>query len=387
MNIKEKIKGIDDALSLDDLPAKYWPESYNEKYLFISYSHLDYKAVFKDLLLFNEEHINVWYDRSLVPSRNWELDAEQFMANYNCIGVVFYISINSLSSDAVYKEILKVKQRKKPFIAIIINNQKMNILEMYHHLNPKKQNKEKEDILKEIFNDQIIYIDINQDMSQKIDKINLLFKQPPVYNYVLSPKRTHSNDPDYQPVSSAYINDVRRKYNIVIDSDGFAALISINNIDIIHADDMDEVVQIDDKYYPLAKIDNCAFANCTKLTSVTFPKTLQMIKSSAFQNCQSLEEVVLPEGLMILKSSAFAGCISLRKVVLPSSLKEIRSWCFAGCHSLKEIIIPKSVEIMEECVFDGLKDIIIKCEDEKLKDGWHKDFNPDHAKIIFGYKR
>ena len=386
MNTKEIIKGIDRAKSLNDLPAKFWPDSHNEQYLFISYSHIDYKEVFKDLIYLNEAGINVWYDRSLTPSKNWELDAEQFMVNYHCIGVLFYISKHSLASSSVYKEIKKTAQRNKPFIAIVISDHNESILDIYNSLSPEQKSQEKEDVIKEIFNENIIYINIHQDITQKIEKMNNLFKQQPLYNFIVSKKRTHSNDPDYVPLTDEYKTIIENKYKFKIEDD-FAALISINNIDILHADDLPDFVEIDQKHYPLAKIDNCAFANCTKLTTVKIPATMQLIKSNAFHNCQSLEEAILPEGLLILKSSVFSGCLSLRKVTLPSTLKEIRSWCFAGCHSLKEIIIPQSVEIMEENVFDGLSNILILCEREKPGEKWHKDFNPDHAKVIWGYKK
>ena len=386
MNIKEIIKGIDKAESLNDLPAKYWPASHNEQYLFISYSHIDYKEVFKDLIFLNEAGINVWYDRSLTPSKNWELDAEQFMVNYHCIGVLFYLSKHSLASSSVYKEIKKAYQRKKPFIAIVISEKDESILDIYNSLPSDKKSLDKEEVLKEIFNENIIYINIHQDISQKIEKMNNLFKQQPLYNFIVSKKRAHSNDPDYVPLSEDYKKIVEDKYKFKVEND-FAALISINNIDIVHADDLPEFVEIDNKYYPLAKIENCAFANCTKLSSIKIPSTMQLIKTGAFQNCQSLEEVILPEGLMILKSSAFAGCSSLTKVILPSTLKEIRCWAFAGCHSLKEIIIPKGVEIMEENVFDGLTDIVIYCESDKPGEKWHEFFNPDNAKVVWGYKR
>ena len=359
--LQEKITAIDTIATIDDLPAKYWPISYNEKYLFISYSHLDYKAVFKDLLMYNEANINIWYDRSLRPGNNWELDAEQYMANYHCIGVLFYISERSLSSEAVYTEIRKAKQRNKSYAAIILSDKNESVIDLYNRLPFSKKSAEKESLLQDVFGDSIIYLNIHQDFSQRLDKMSNLFKAKPLYNYIVSRKRANSNDPEYLPLDPAFKKSYEQKYNIVIEDD-FAALISINNIDLIHADDIADYAELDGKYYPMAKIDNCAFANCTKLSTVTFPSTLQMIKSNAFCNCQSLEEAILPEGVVILKSSVFAGCLSLRKVFLPSTLKEIRSWCFAGCHGLKEVFIPKSVEILEEFIFDGLENIIVKCE-------------------------
>ena len=386
MEIQEILKGIDEAASLEELAAKFWPNSYNEKYLFISYSHLDYKPVFKDLVMLNTCDVNVWYDRSLVPSRNWELDAEQFMVNYNCIGVVFYLSINSLSSNSVYKEMQKAKQWKKPYVAILIGNGEKSIMDLYKKLPENKKSPEKESTLRELFGAEDIFLNIEQEASQKTEKIRSAFSQKPLYNYEVSIKRTHSNDPEYSPLPLTFIEGYKSKYKIKIENDR-AAIVSVNNIDILHADDIAEVVEINNKHYPVSKIDNCAFANCMKLKTIKFPQTMQLIKTSVFQNCISLEEAVLPEGVLILKSSVFAGCLSLKTVYLPSTLREIRSWCFAGCHSLREIFIPKSVSVLEENVFDGLKNILIKCEADGPQPGWSPRFNPDNAKVIYGAKR
>lgn len=386
MDLQEKIRGIDIASSIDDLPAKYWPQSYNEQYLFVSYSHLDYKPVFKDLILLNENDVNIWYDRSLVPSRNWELDAEQFLVNYNCIGVLFYLSKNSLSSDSVYKEMLKAIQWKKPYIAIVIGGKNQSLMDIYNSIPDNKKTKEKETTLKSLFSSEDIFLNIDQEVSQKKEKIQSMFSLKPLYNYEISKKRVHSNDPDYNPLPNNLLLEFRNKYKLKIEDDR-AAIVSVNNIDILHADDIDEIVTIDNKHYPVSKIDNCAFANCMKLKTVKFPQTMQIIKTSAFQNCMSLEEVNLPEGIVILKDSAFAGCISIKSVYLPSTLQEIRSWCFAGCHALKEIFIPKSVKVIGENAFDGLATIIIKCEADSIPSTWHKNFNPDNAQIILNSTR
>ncbi len=53
-------EAIDGARELGDLPAKYWPQSHTEEYLFISYSHRDYKEVFKDLTVLQREGVSLW---------------------------------------------------------------------------------------------------------------------------------------------------------------------------------------------------------------------------------------------------------------------------------------------------------------------------------------
>ena len=60
--------------------------------------------MFKDLTVLQKQDVNIWYDRSLVPGRDWEEEAEQKISNYHCIGVIFYTSMNSLSSPSIENE-------------------------------------------------------------------------------------------------------------------------------------------------------------------------------------------------------------------------------------------------------------------------------------------
>ena len=46
----------------------------------------------------------------------------------------------------------------------------------------------------------------------------------------------------------------------------------------------------------LAYIEECAFSDCTSLTSITFPSSLRELRSwGAFQSCRSLQNVTIPE--------------------------------------------------------------------------------------------
>lgn len=376
-------EAIDGAKELGDLPAKYWPISHTEEYLFISYSHRDYKDVFKDLILLQREGVNIWYDKSLVPGRDWEAEAEQSISNYHCIGVIFYISMNSLSSASIEREMEYVKKRGKPFFSINlpVDGKYLSVRQMYDLLDEKYKNDRKERLIDELFNDRIIFFPLNMESTIKKTKIDELFSLPPLFNYTLSPKRFKSNDPDYRP---EYLP--RSKYSFEI-SEGYASLTSVNNIDLIHANDVPEIVNLDGSNYFLAKIDNCAFANCRNLEDINLPDSIQLIKASAFQNCRSLDRIRIPDSCIILGSSAFAGCLSLKSAILPDRLETIREWTFAGCLSMKEIFIPKSVTRVGSNCFNGDKDITIYAEASSKPEGWSDDFNPNEAKVVWGSSR
>ena len=257
----------------------------------------------------------------------------------------------------------------------------MSVRRMYDLLDDTRKNERKEKLIDEMFNDRIIFFPLNMDPSVKKAKIDELFSLPPLFNYALSPKRFRSNDPDYRPEYLPF-----SKYNFEI-SEGYASLTSVNNIDLIHAHDIPEVVQIDGKSYFLAKIDNCAFANCHNLESIVLPDSVQLIKANAFQNCRSLESIRVPDSCIYLGSSAFAGCLSLKRAELPDRLETIREWTFAGCLSMDEIFIPANVVKIGSNCFNGDSDIVIRAEAPSRPEGWDENFNPNDAKVVWGCER
>lgn len=99
----------------EHLPA--YDLSGGKNYIFISYSHRDYKQVFSDLAYFSynsQTRVRFWYDEGLPVGEDWEKAAGGFMADPHCVGVVFYLSKNLLLSPSVFKEIQTVKSLKSP---------------------------------------------------------------------------------------------------------------------------------------------------------------------------------------------------------------------------------------------------------------------------------
>ncbi|MBQ3498325.1 MAG: leucine-rich repeat protein [Clostridia bacterium] len=85
-----------------------------------------------------------------------------------------------------------------------------------------------------------------------------------------------------------------------------------------------------------------AFSDCTSLSSLSLPSTLESIAIGAFRNCISLTDVVIPEGVKAISDGAFEGCTNLRTLSLPSTLTVIgnentTSGAFMNCTSLKKI--------------------------------------------------
>ena len=84
----------------------------------------------------------------------------------------------------------------------------------------------------------------------------------------------------------------------------------------------------------VTKINNYAFNNCSKLTSITLPGGLKEIEHNAFSNCTSLKNITIPDGVTSIGYSVFSGCSSLMNIVIPDSVAEIGSDAFSDCNAL-----------------------------------------------------
>ena len=113
-------------------------------------------------------------------------------------------------------------------------------------------------------------------------------------------------------------------------------------------------------------IDDWAFDNCTSLTTIKIPNSVELIGRSAFENCESLTTIKIPNSVELIGIEAFCNCESLTTIKIPDSAESIGDWAFEGCASLKEVVFEgktmKQVKAMEDYPW-GIKDeSIIKAE-------------------------
>ena len=92
-----------------------------------------------------------------------------------------------------------------------------------------------------------------------------------------------------------------------------------------------------------------AFADCSSITDVSFPYTLEEIGDCAFQNCTMLYSLFLPYKTVstgngstitapsVIGNAAFRGCVRLRSVYLPVTIKAIGTSAFADCFALNDV--------------------------------------------------
>lgn len=88
---------------------------------------------------------------------------------------------------------------------------------------------------------------------------------------------------------------------------------------------------------PVTAINLSAFANRTKLESVTIPSSVTTIGDRAFYGCTALTEMTIPEGVTNIGNSVFYGCSSLERITIPVSVTSIDNYAFYGCSSLSDV--------------------------------------------------
>lgn len=94
-------------MQANEILKRIRPCDRNEPFVFISYSSLDNHRVWEDVLRFQQMGYNVWLDeKNLDKTRaSWREDALEAIRDFDCTLVVFYVSRNSLVSQACFSEL------------------------------------------------------------------------------------------------------------------------------------------------------------------------------------------------------------------------------------------------------------------------------------------
>ena len=95
-----------------------------------------------------------------------------------------------------------------------------------------------------------------------------------------------------------------------------------------------------------------AFSYCSSLTSIEIPASVETIKASAFKGCSSLATVTFENGSQLktigggsYSSGAFSDCTALTSIEIPASVETIEAAAFKGCSSLATVTFEKGSQL------------------------------------------
>ena len=111
----------------------------DDKYFFICYSSLDFKSVFSDIIELYKRRIPFRYDEILTPGKKWPAEVERFISDSDCLGVVFYLSKNSLASTPVMEEIAITQKYDREYFCVDLAGEATPSQLLIEHLSAKYQ--------------------------------------------------------------------------------------------------------------------------------------------------------------------------------------------------------------------------------------------------------
>lgn len=352
---EDKIKQIEKTNSLNEVSLECLPPVQTDKYYFVSYSHKDYKLVYKDIFYLQQKGLSIWYDRGMEAGKNWKDTAEKYITKHNCCGVIFFLSENSILSDAIHEEIKLLMENGKEFLTINlpVNGEYMSAQEMLDLIKQKgiKIDEENDQFISKHLNKDIIYVRYDSSYDEKIEKINTL-KSSPLFkiNTFDAFAFIHEMEDELLTYKHIYHNKDFGKY--------YLESTAINDIDVKEVKLIDFKNSLNENHNlnNFVKIGASTFSNCRRLKNIELPDETSVIGSYAFYNCEKLENIDL-SNIYLIEDHAFENCYKLKYADL-SSLENsnvISDYIFRNCTSLEEIKAPKMLNKIGSFSFENTK--------------------------------
>lgn len=126
-----------------------------------------------------------------------------------------------------------------------------------------------------------------------------------------------------------------------------------------------EEIHVDPNNQFYSSVDGVLYSkDCTKL--IRFPsnhksekyiiaETVNELENLSFNRCLNLQEVVFPSGLTTIGEKAFAYCGKITTLTIPNTVQIIRDYAFSDCYSLEKILLNNDM-------FSTVNDVLYKIE-------------------------
>lgn len=109
------------------------------------------------------------------------------------------------------------------------------------------------------------------------------------------------------------------------------------------------------------------FRDCSSLTHIRLPASINRLASGMFMNCTALTSIDLPASITQIPSSAFSGCTSLKTVTAESPITKIEANAFQNCTALETIPDLSRVTDLGASAFDSCKALCCDVDLSSLK--------------------
>ena len=127
-----------------------------------------------------------------------------------------------------------------------------------------------------------------------------------------------------------------------------------------------ETVTYNGTEYRVTSIGYMAFSNCSRLNSITIPKSVTSIGIEAFYGCMGLTSVNISDiaawcaisfgehsNPLIYARHLYLNGEEIKSLIIPDGVTSIGTWSFVNCTGLTSITFPNSVTTIGNDAFDG----------------------------------
>lgn len=99
-----------------------------------------------------------------------------------------------------------------------------------------------------------------------------------------------------------------------------------------------------------ASTANSAFYNTPNLTSIKLPNRMTALGKYMFAN-SSIANITFPSDLNLIGEGAFVNCKNLKTIVMPNTVTEVEMLAFSGCTSLESVTLSSQLTAIPDYLF------------------------------------